>query len=148
MKNLVASLFACLSLSVFAQQPSAPNKEEPKPDIVFENISHDFGNIKEGTMATFEFVFTNTGKAPLVISNVQPSCGCTTPEWSREPIAPGAKGKVKAIYNTYGRPGNFQKYVTVKSNAANGSIDLTIKGVVLTTPIDPVSPVRNQQNNE
>jgi Protein of unknown function (DUF1573) len=148
MKISVALFLTFLSISLFAQQPITPNNEEQKSAIIFENISHDFGNIKEGTMVTYEFVFTNTGKTPLVINTVQPSCGCTTPEWSREPIAPGAKGKIKAIYNTYGRPGNFQKYVTVKSNAVTGSVDLTIKGVVITTPVEPISPVRNQLNNE
>ncbi len=147
MKKIVAIIFTCFCISAFAQE-TKPKVDEQKPEIVFENTSHDFGNINEGTMATYEFVFTNTGKIPLVINTVQPSCGCTTPEWSREPIAPGAKGKIKAIYNTYGRPGNFQKYVTVKSNAAGGSVDLTIKGVVLTKPVEPVSPVRNQLNNE
>jgi len=146
MRKLVTIIFTCLSITAFAQD--SKKSDEQKPEIVFENTSHDFGNINEGTMANYEFVFTNTGKVPLVISNVQPSCGCTTPEWSREPIAPGTKGKVKAIYNTYGRPGNFQKYITVKSNAVNGSIDLTIKGVVITKPVEPVSPVRNQMNTE
>ena len=147
MKKLATILFTCFCFSVYAQD-AKPKNDEPKPEIVFENTSHDFGNITEGAMATYEFVFTNTGKVPLVISNVQPSCGCTTPEWSREPINPGSKGKVKAIYNTYGRPGNFQKYVTVKSNAVTGSVDLTIKGVVLTKPVEPVSPVINQMRNE
>ena|SRR5450631_2344538 len=147
MKKIVAIIFTCLCVTVYAQQ-SKSNDSLQKSEIIFEKTVHDFGNINEGTMATFEFAFTNTGKVPLVISNVQPSCGCTTPEWSREPIAPGAKGKVKAIYNTYGRPGNFQKYVTVKSNAATGSVDLTIKGVVLTKPVEPVSPVINQLKNE
>ncbi len=147
MKKIIAILFTCFCFSAFAQVPNS-NDSVQKAEIVFENTLHDFGNINEGTMATYEFIFTNTGKVPLVISNVQPSCGCTTPEWSREPIAPGAKGKVKAIYNTYGRPGNFQKYVTVKSNAVTGSVDLTIKGVVITKPVEPVSPVINQMKNE
>lgn len=143
MKKIVAIIFICISVTVYAQQPKLIDSLQ-KSEIVFENTIHDFGNINEGTMASYEFIFTNTGKVPLIISNVQPSCGCTTPEWSKEPVASGAKGKIKAIYNTYGRPGNFQKYITVKSNAVVGSIDLTIKGVVLTKPIEPVSPVRNQ----
>jgi hypothetical protein len=77
---------------------------------------------------------------------VQPSCGCTAPEWSKEPIAPGAKGKIRAVYNSYARPGSFQKYITVKSNAEGGDVALTIKGVVEPTPPEPVSPVRMQHN--
>jgi hypothetical protein len=111
--------------------------------LTFTQTEHDFGKIKEGTLANHEFTFTNTGKAPLVLSNVQPSCGCTTPEWSKEPIMPGAKGVIKASFNSYGRPGTFQKYITVKSNASNGEITLTIKGTVEPIPVEPISPVRN-----
>lgn len=114
-----------------------------QPTITFTTTEHEFGKIKEGTMANYEFTFTNTGKAPLILSNVQPSCGCTTPEWSKEPIMPGAKGVIKASFNSYGRPGTFQKYITVKSNASNGDISLTIKGTVEPIPVEPVSPVRN-----
>ena len=147
MKKIVAVVLTCFSLSGFAQQVK-PVNNEPKAEIKFEETIHDFGNIKDGTLAAYEFVFTNTGKVPLVLSNVQPSCGCTTPVWSREPIAPGTQGKIKAVYNSYNRPGTFQKYITVKSNAVPPEVDLTIKGVVLAIPPEPVSPVRNQMNND
>lgn len=123
-----------------AQQPM------PTPEISFETVVHDFGNIKEGTLATYNFVFTNTGKAPLILSNVQASCGCTSPEWTKEPIMPGQKGTIKAVYNSYNRPGVFQKYITVKSNALTTEVQLTIKGTVEPKPIEPVSPVRNNQS--
>src|SRR6478735_5633771 len=115
MKNLFAFLLLSISLTAFAQQQS---NTEGKADIKFEETIHDFGSFKEGTLATHEFIFINTGTVPLVLTHVQPSCGCTSPEWSKEPIPPGGKGKIKAVYNSYGRPGNFQKYITVKSNAA------------------------------
>ncbi len=124
--------------------PAATQTPASESEIKFETTEHDFGTIKEGTLAAYEFVFTNTGKTPLILSNVQPSCGCTTPEWPKEPIAPGAKAKIKAVYNSHGRPGTFQKYITVKSNAKNGDISITIKGTVTPTPPSPVSPVRNQ----
>jgi hypothetical protein len=140
MKKMLFALVVILSgLAVQAQ-----NNDQPQ--ITFEGTEHNFGTIKEGTLATHEFKFTNTGKAPLVLSNVQPSCGCTTPEWSKEPIMPGAKGTIKAAFNSYGRPGEFQKYITVKSNSAGGDITLTIKGKVTATPVEPVSPVRNQMS--
>ncbi|MEI6507585.1 MAG: DUF1573 domain-containing protein [Bacteroidota bacterium] len=149
MKKIFAIVLSLFALQAFSQQQVPPtNNNEPKAEINFEATSFDFGNIKEGTLAAHEFIFTNTGKVPLVLSNVQPSCGCTSPEWSREPIAPGAKGKIKAVYNSYGRPGTFQKYIYVKSNAASGEVDLTIKGTVLATPPEPVSPVRNPLNND
>jgi hypothetical protein len=125
--------------SAKAQQPL------PAPEISFETVVHDFGNIKEGTLATYNFTFTNTGKAPLILSNVQASCGCTSPEWTKEPIMPGQKGTIKAVYNSYNRPGVFQKYITVKSNALTTEVQLTIKGTVEPKPIEPVSPVRNNQ---
>lgn len=148
MKKIFVIICSVFSISAFAQQDANSSNNEPKADIKFEETVHDFSTFKEGTLASFEFIFTNTGKIPLILSNVQPSCGCTAPEWSKEPIAPGAKGKIKAIYNSYGRPGTFQKYITVKSNASSGNVDLTIKGTVLAIPPEPVSPVRSLQNNE
>lgn len=118
---------------------------DAQPKAVFEKIEHDFGNIKEGTQATVDFSFKNTGKAPLVLTSVQASCGCTTPTWTREPIAPGATGKITAVYNSSGRPGNFTKMITVKHNGGgeDGTTYLTIKGVVDSAPAEPVSPVKS-----
>ena len=98
--------------------------------IKFKSEKHDFGKIVEGTQATYSFEFTNTGKTPVVISNVQPSCGCTTPEWTREPVMPGKTGKVTASYNSAGRPGNFNKTVTVMNNGQVSQIVLSIQGSV------------------
>lgn len=102
--------------------------------IVFVEQTHDFGKIQEANgAATTVFEFTNNGSEPLILSEVRASCGCTTPDWTKEPIASGAKGYVKATYNAKGRPGQFTKSITVKSNAAgdNGTIVLTIKGEVI-----------------
>ncbi|MFM7913477.1 MAG: DUF1573 domain-containing protein, partial [Bacteroidota bacterium] len=99
-----------------------------KPAFKFKAETHDFGKIKEGVQATHEFEFTNTGKGPLIISNVAASCGCTTPDWTREPIPPGKTGKIKAIYNSQGRPGQFTKQVTVTSNASEATKVLTLSG--------------------
>ncbi len=124
--------------------PAAPAATTPTstvPDFLFESESHDFGTIPEGTQATFEFKFTNTGKEPLIISNVQASCGCTTPKWTTEPIAPGKTGTVTASYNSSGRPGPFTKTVTVTSNAKSSPKALTITGVVEAKPVEQPSPV-------
>ncbi|GAA4355304.1 hypothetical protein GCM10023185_18010 [Hymenobacter saemangeumensis] len=104
----------------------------------FEKELHDFGNVPEGTMATHEFKFKNTGNQPIVIANVQASCGCTTPDWTKTPVAPGKTGIIKAMYSSAGRPGVFNKTVTVTSNAATPSSVLTIKGTVLTK--DEIKP--------
>ena len=100
--------------------------------LQFETDNHDFGKVAEGTMATYEFRFKNTGNQPAVIANVQASCGCTTPDWTKTPVLPGKYGIIKAMYSSAGRPGVFNKTVTVTSNAAEPSKVLTIKGAVLT----------------
>ncbi|KAA9332779.1 DUF1573 domain-containing protein [Adhaeribacter soli] len=99
--------------------------------LKFEGESHDFQKVTEGTLATHEFRFKNTGNQPVVISQVQASCGCTTPDWTKEPILPGKSGFVKAAYNSNGRPGAFNKSITVTSNAAEPTKVLTIKGDVI-----------------
>src|SRR5690554_2443140 len=78
---------------------------------------HDFGLVEEGKLATYEFEFTNTGSAPIIMSGVRASCGCTTPSWTKEPIPPGGKGSVTASYNSAGRPGAFNKTIPITSNA-------------------------------
>jgi hypothetical protein len=100
--------------------------------LTFESIDHDFGKVPEGTMATYEFKFKNTGNQPIVIANAQASCGCTTPEWTKAPVMPGKSGIIKAVYNSAGRPGVFAKTVTVMSNASEPAKVLSLKGTVLT----------------
>ena len=100
--------------------------------LTFERTDHDFGKVPEGTMATYEFRFKNTGNQPIVIASAQASCGCTTPEWTKAPVAPGKSGVIKAVYNSAGRPGVFAKTVTVQSNATEGTKVLSLKGTVLT----------------
>ena len=103
---------------------------EDLPEITFETIQHDFGTFpEENGKVSCEFQFTNTGKADLVLQKVKASCGCTTPDWTKEPVKPGEKGVVKATYNASGRPGAFTKTITVTSNA--GEKRLTIKGEVI-----------------
>ncbi len=118
-----------------------------KPVITFDKTTHDFGTVKEedGKISCV-FEFTNTGDAKLKLSNVQASCGCTTPQWSRDSIAPGEKGTINVAYNASGRPGGFTKTVTVTSNAER--VVLTIKGNV--TPkaqkVEDTYPVKIGEN--
>ena len=98
----------------------------------FETDNHDFGKVVEGTIATYEFKFKNTGNQPVVIANVQASCGCTTPDWTKTPVLPGKYGIIKTMYSSSGRPGVFNKTVTVTSNAIEPSKVLSIKGSVIT----------------
>lgn len=110
-----------------------------QPVITFTKTQHDFGKINEadGRVTTI-FEFKNEGMAPLVLSNVRASCGCTTPKWPREPIEPGQVGQITVTYNPNGRPGRFQKTITVTSNAAEATIRLYIKGEVIPKSAKPV----------
>lgn len=92
--------------------------------------SYDFGVVKEGEKVEHEFKFTNTGNSPLIVSNVQASCGCTTPEYSKNPIAPGDEGMVKVIFNSAGQVGKQHKVITVVSNAASRNTLLHLRGEV------------------
>lgn len=99
--------------------------------LQFTETAHDFKKVSEGTLATHEFKFTNTGNQPVVIANVQASCGCTTPDWTKTPVLPGKTGFIRAAYNSAGRPGQFNKTVTVTSNAKDASMVLSISGTVV-----------------
>ncbi len=102
-----------------------------QPKFNFEKDNHDFGEIVEGKIASYEYKFVNTGDQPLIIANVQASCGCTSPFWTKEPILPGKTGIVKASYNSNGRPGAFSKSLTVTANVPEGNKQLTFRGNVI-----------------
>lgn len=104
--------------------------QEGTPQFKFEEEMHDFGTITEGTVAKHDFVFTNTGDAPLIITNAQGSCGCTVPQWPREPIAPGEQGKIHVEFNSQGRAGNQHKQVTLNANTPTGTKILRIQAQV------------------
>ena len=104
---------------------------QQKAVISAETTTHDFGDIKEANgKVSHTFQISNTGDAPLVITRVIASCGCTTPEWTKEPIAPGKSGDIKVTYDPAGRPGPFAKTISVYSNGKTGSYILTIRGNV------------------
>ena len=112
---------------------------QKKAVIAADETSHDFGQIKEADgKVSATFVVKNTGDAPLVITRVIASCGCTTPEWTKEPIAPGASGDIKITYDPKGRPGPFYKTISIFSNGKKGSYTLAIKGNVTPKPLTPV----------
>lgn len=92
--------------------------------------AYDFGTVKEGEKVEHEFTFTNTGSSPLILSNVQASCGCTTPEYSKNPIAPGEQGSVKVVFNSAGQLGKQHKVITIASNAATRNTLLHLRGEV------------------
>ncbi len=100
--------------------------------IDFEKTVHDFGRIKEeGGKVSYTFKFKNNGKKPIIIKDVQSTCGCTTPEWSKEPIVPGKEGYVSAEFDPHQRPGAFDKQVKVYNNLTTQPIVLEVKGDVI-----------------
>lgn len=104
-------------------------------NISFNDEVHDFGKIEEVKgKVTYKFEFTNTGSTPLLVSQVRPSCGCTTPEWSREPVLPGKNGYVAATYDPKNRPGPFNKSIVVVTNANPPNKTLRITGDVTPKP--------------
>lgn len=121
--SLLAVVFSITMFSVLASEKGAV--------ITFEEKTHDFGTIKEADgPVSCEFLFTNTGNEPLVIINVNASCGCTRPEFPKKPIMPGKKGEIKVTFNPAGRPGEFVKDVKVRTNGNKRPI-LQITGVVV-----------------
>lgn len=104
------------------------------PVIKFDKTEHDFGNIKEGDVPETVFKITNEGEADLIIINAQGSCGCTVPEWPKEPIKPGASADMKVTFNSKGKPGSQQKSVTLTTNTKEGFEKVTIKAQVKPKP--------------
>lgn len=121
-KILLTFALSAASLAAFAAEPA----------ITFAETSHDFGNIPEnGGNVSHEFTFTNTGDAPLMIVSASASCGCTRPTYPKKPVAPGKSEKIKVTYVPAGRPGEFNKTVTVKTNAKKQKkVTLKISGFV------------------
>ncbi|MFV0291067.1 MAG: DUF1573 domain-containing protein [Mangrovibacterium sp.] len=125
-KNILATLFVMLfSVSVFAQQA----------ELTFSETQHNFGDITEqGGPVTFTFHFKNTGNSPLILNSVNASCGCTTPVWTKAPVAPGQSGTIQVTYNPQNRPGAFNKSIAINSNAKNSQMSLFISGNVAQRP--------------
>jgi len=123
MKNLFFSLLtagllfsACNHASQNANVSGTGNAEDA-PVLKFEKITHDFGKLKVGDKVSYDFNFTNTGKSPLIITDGFASCGCTKPEWPKNPIKPGESGKIHVTFNSQGKtPGLQDKLITITAN--------------------------------
>ncbi|MBK6731671.1 MAG: DUF1573 domain-containing protein [Bacteroidetes bacterium] len=101
------------------------------PVMLFERDIHDFGEIIQGEIATTEFKFSNTGKSDLIIASARASCGCTVPEYPKEPIKPGESGVIKVSYNSEGRKDAFNKTVTITANTIPNENRIKVKGIVV-----------------
>jgi hypothetical protein len=114
--------------------PAAKPEEKPEgplPVIEFEKTEYDFGTINEGQKVEHVYKFKNTGEAPLIIQNAQPSCGCTVPEWTRESIPVGGTGVIKAQFDSNGKPNAQNKTITVTANTWPKQTILRFKAMVL-----------------
>lgn len=115
-KYLFLILIIGFAASAYAQQAVKPDG----PAITFEKKTHDFGDIAPGDKVEHTFYFTNTGNEPLIITNVEVTCGCTVPKgWPRDPIPPSGKGEITVAFNSAGKSGRQNKTVTIVSNAVN-----------------------------
>lgn len=124
--QLIGLLVLCLSLESYAQLSEA---------LMFSEKNHDFGKIKEADGPVIhEFSFINNGSDTVQITNVKASCGCTTPAWTKEPVAPGQSGIIQAQYNPKNRPGSFNKSLTVILNSSADLLRLFIRGYVEPKP--------------
>lgn len=127
------SLLMLTGLFAFAQENITTNSNPNAPEITFESDVIDYGTIEYSADGNRQFKFKNTGKEPLIITNCQPGCGCTLPNWPKEPIMPGATAVIDVKYATE-RVGSFDKTITVTSNAKTASKVIRIKGVVKPNP--------------
>ncbi|MFT4754137.1 MAG: hypothetical protein ACI85Q_001693 [Salibacteraceae bacterium] len=136
--TLALGLILVFALGSFAQSTSPA---AGGPEISFQKDVHDFGKVKQHGNATTEFKFTNTGSAPLIISNAKGSCGCTVPTWPREPIAPGKSATIKVKYDSK-RVGPINKSVSITSNAVGTPTKvIRITGEISAAPKAATTPV-------
>jgi len=133
MKKSFLVIFTVLCSSTFVSSQFYPTQMNNDTSLVitFVKTIHNYGTLKQGGDGNCEFKFTNSGKTPLVLNTVKSSCGCTIPEWPKDPILPGDSSSIKVTYDTK-RLGQFTKKVTVISNAKNSFVQLTITGNVVT----------------
>jgi hypothetical protein len=124
----IALLFSFFVLALATQVQA----QESGPVITFKESSKDFGDITQGQQVAHTFVLTNTGKQPLIISNVAATCGCTVPSWPKEPVAPGKSAEIKVSFNSTGKVGKQNSVVRIYSNASEPIEKVSLISNVLT----------------
>ncbi len=128
--SLLALTVSLMSFSVISNEVKYEITSTIVSAISWKSDSVDVGQIPQGTPKNIEFEFKNTGDKPVIITNVKPACGCTAADYTKDPIAPGKSGFIKAIYNA-AAPGAFTKTVTVTTSADETPKVLTFKGTVV-----------------
>lgn len=132
MKYLVSLVFVGLSFLGMSQETTVESESLTGAKIFFAETSFDFGEITQGDKVEHVFEFENTGTEPLILSDVRTTCGCTAPEWPREPVMPKEKSQIRVIFNSSGKRGQQNKVITVMSNAVNSPARVKIVTNVLT----------------
>ena len=121
-----------LSGDLVTNPKSAEKPSDVKPVIQFEKTEFDFGKILQGEVVSYTFHFTNAGNAPLIITSVEKSCGCTTGDFPRKPVEPGQGGDIKVTYDSKGHFGFQSKTVVVNANTVPSQTSLRVKAEVRT----------------
>ena len=121
MKSLLFALIVWMGSHLYVSAQSSSKKTEKGPYIAFQDSTYHFGEVVEGDKITRVFSFSNTGTEPLLILDVKTTCGCTAPNWPKDPVMPGEQSEIKVVFNTAGKKGSQYKKVTVLSNATNQS---------------------------
>lgn len=130
MKKFILLFIAITAFASLSYSQALKFKNPNAAVITFEKLIHNYGNVAYKGNGESEFKFTNTGKEPLILQRPRSSCGCTVPDWPREPILPGKTGTIKITYDTK-KVGPINKTVTILSNARNKAVILKVKGRVL-----------------
>ena len=138
MKTIKIVLVLFISILAVNMKAQRVNDEDPIPDgpqITFKKDVHDFGTIKEGDIVETKFEFTNTGNAPLLITKIKASCGCTIPsDWKKEEIMPGETSSFTVKFNSKNKPNKQNKRIKITSNTAKNNEYATIKANVIPNP--------------
>ena len=150
MKNLIVITLVVMGLSFTSCKEDATKKIKTEnlevakerdseikmggPRFKFDKTEHDFGTISEGDVVETVFAFTNVGKSELIITSAKGSCGCTVPEWPKEPIMPGEAAEIKVKFNSYRKPNLQQKQITLRTNTEGGKEILKIRAQVTPSP--------------
>lgn len=135
--SLALAFFFSFSQALQAQTTEKENvtftkkADDRQAQLTFTDREHDFGEVEEGKVVERVFTFKNTGNYPLMLQDIRTTCGCTAPEWTKEPIAPNEEGKIIVRFNSAHKAGQQRKVITVISNAANSSESLVLFGTVL-----------------
>ena len=129
----ISMLWVCLLALTysFAQEVAPAEDNKPGAEITFEEVTFEFGDIQQGDQVEHIFTFENTGEVPLVLTNVQTTCGCTVPKWPRQPIPPGQKGEIQVKFNSAGKMGKQHKVIKIISNAKTPISQITITTNIL-----------------